>query len=110
MISQKLAKNVGRSKGKRATRVRYATAEYMVCLIIAWPQPVHVTELGHDGGWNEARKGGGGVTWRENSARYQTSDMRHGGSSTLSSAGLRLLVARFHNKPSISSGIQPVAN
>ena len=49
----KTGKNVGRSKEKRATRVRYATAEYMVCLIIAWPQPVDVTELGRDGGWCE---------------------------------------------------------
>ena len=45
-----------------------------------------------------------GVTWRENSARYQAADMRHGGSSTLSSAGLRLLVAGFHNKPSVPNG------
>ena len=49
----KTGKNVGRSKEKLATRVRYATAEYMVCLIIAWPQSVDVTELGHDVGWCE---------------------------------------------------------
>ena len=42
-----------RYKAQNTKWVRDATAEYMVCLIIAWPQSVDVTELGRDGGWCE---------------------------------------------------------